>query len=140
VSHRDDAAFWACPHGQDARQGCVICYEESADPDPALPSWDVAVWFTSVQPIPVKALQDVHRHGRRFLLDKLSAPHIYLLTGHARAAGGGQAVAGVVGFLVHNRHVVDAFTVRDTRAVRLSPSPDVPPGERVWPSASRPLK
>jgi hypothetical protein len=133
VSYRDDAAFWACTHGQDARHGCVTCFEESASPDVELPMWDVAVWFTSDQPIPVKALQDVHRHGRRFLLDKLSAPHIYLLTGHARAERGAQAVAGVVGFLVHNRHVVDAFTVKDTRAVRLAPSPDVPSGERVWP-------
>ncbi|WP_214414716.1 hypothetical protein [Sphaerisporangium fuscum] len=133
MSHRDDTEFWACPHGRDARQGCVTCYEEAVDPDLALPLWDVAVWFTSERPIPVKALQDVHRHGRRFLLDKLSAPHIYLLTGHSHAAGGGQAVAGVVGFLVHNQHVVDEFVVRDTRAVRLSPPPNLSSGERVWP-------
>lgn len=133
MSYRDEAAFWACPHGHDARYGCVDCYEESADPDPDSPVWDVAVWFTSRRPIPIKALQDVHRHGRRFLLDKLSAPYIYLLTGQARAPHGGQAVAGVVGFLLHNRHVVDDFTVEETRAVRVAPSPDVPTGERVWP-------
>jgi hypothetical protein len=97
----------------------------------------VAVWFTSVQPIPVKVLQDVHRHGRRFLLDKLSAPQIYLLTGHAQAAGGGQAVAGVVGFLVQNRHVVEEFIVRDTRAVLLSPTQHVRSDERVWPGPRR---
>ncbi|WP_248961605.1 hypothetical protein [Sphaerisporangium perillae] len=133
MNHRDDAAFWACPHGHDARHGCVACYEESADPDLAAPLWEVAVWFTSRRPIPIKALKDVHRHGRRFLLDKLSAPYIYLLTGQARVEQGVQAVAGLVGFLVHNRHVVDDFAVQETRAVQLSPSPDTPSADRVWP-------
>ncbi|MFC4532592.1 hypothetical protein [Sphaerisporangium dianthi] len=133
MNHRDDAAFWACPHGHDARHGCVACYEESAEREPEVPLWDVAVWFTSRRPIPIKALKDVHRHGSRFLLDKLSAPYIYLLTGHAHAEQGVQAVAGLVGFLVHNRHVVDDFAVQETRAVRLFPSPDVPASDRVWP-------
>ncbi|RCG31348.1 hypothetical protein DQ384_11600 [Sphaerisporangium album] len=131
--HQDDAAYWACPHGYDARDGCVSCFEESADPDPDSITWDVAVWFNSRRPIPVKALQDVHRHGNRFNLDKLSAPQIYLLTGQARAARGAQAVAGLIGFLLHNRHVVDEFTVQETRAVQISPSPEVPARDRVWP-------
>ncbi|MEV6982893.1 hypothetical protein AB0M95_16750 [Sphaerisporangium sp. NPDC051017] len=131
--HPDDAAYWACPHGYDARAGCVTCFVESTDPDPEWVAWDVAVWFISRRPIPVKTLRDVHRHGSRFNLDKLSAPHIYLLTGRAHAALGAQAVAGLIGFLLHNRHVVDEFTVQETRAVRVSPPPDVPARDRVWP-------
>ncbi|MEU0519407.1 hypothetical protein [Streptosporangium sp. NPDC006007] len=129
MAHRSmphDAASWACPHGQDARRGCVACYQESVDPhpayqesvgpDPALPFWEVVAWFTSDRPIPIRTLQDVHHHGRRFALDQPSAPLVYLLTGQARARDGVQAVASVVGFLLHNRHVVADFTVTETRA------------------------
>lgn len=100
-----DAASWACPHGQDARRGCVACYERSVTPDPALPFWEVAAWFTTEQPIPIRTLQDVHHHGRRFALDQPSTPLVYLLTGHARAHDSVEALAGVIGFLLHNRHV-----------------------------------
>ncbi|GGK68646.1 hypothetical protein Sme01_13910 [Sphaerisporangium melleum] len=137
MNHRDDAAYWACPHGQDARLGCVACYEDSRDPESVAPLWEVAVWFFSERPLPIKALQDVHRHGSRFLLDKLSAPHIYLLTAHVRAGQGSQAVAGLVGFLVHNRHVVDEFTVQETRAVLLSPPAGTSAADRVWPRPDR---
>ncbi|WP_433246006.1 hypothetical protein ACQPYK_44475 [Streptosporangium sp. CA-135522] len=111
-----DADSWACPHGQDARRGCVVCYEESVNPDPALSFWEVAAWFTTDRPVPIRTLQDVHHHGRRFALDQPSTPLVYLLTGHARARDSIQAIAGVVGFLLHNRHVVADFTVTETRA------------------------
>jgi hypothetical protein len=114
-----DAASWACPHGADARRGCVACYEESVDPDPALPFWGVAAWFTSDRPIPIRTFHDIHRHGRRFAIDQPSTPLVYVLTGQAHAEHGVQALAGVVGFLLHNRHVVDAFTVTETRVARL---------------------
>ncbi|MET8334034.1 hypothetical protein ABZV14_29765 [Streptosporangium canum] len=116
-----DAASWACPHGQDARRGCVACYEESVSPDPALPFWEVAAWFTTERPIPIRTLQDVHHHGRRFALDQPSTPLVYLLTGHARAHSSVEAIAGVIGFLLHNRHVVANFTVTETRAAPQSP-------------------
>lgn len=47
-------------------------------------------------------------------------PLVYLLSGQTRAATSAEAVAGLVGFLLGNRHVVDAFTVTEIRAV----SPD----------------
>ncbi|GAA4229302.1 hypothetical protein FHR32_002069 [Streptosporangium album] len=115
-----DAASWACPHGQDARRGCVACYQESVDPDPALSCWEVAAWFTTERPVPIRTLQDVHHHGRRFALDQPSTPLVYLLTGHARARGSVQAVAGVIGFLLHNRHVVASFTVTEIRSTSQS--------------------
>ncbi|GAA3133344.1 hypothetical protein [Streptosporangium carneum] len=111
-----DAASWACPHGQDARRGCANCYEESVDPGLALPFWDALAWFTSERPIPIRTLQDAHNHSRRFALDQPSAPLVYLLSGETRARDGVQAVAGLVGFLLHNRHVVTDFTVTETRA------------------------
>lgn len=109
---------WTCPHGRHARHGCVACYQASADGDVTLPLWEVAVWFTSTGPIPIRALQDVHRHGRHFTLDQPSTPLIYLLSGQGRAALGAEAVAGVVGFLLQNRHIVQEFTVTEIRAVR----------------------
>jgi hypothetical protein len=115
-----DPSSWACPHGQDARRGCVACYEESTDADPELSFWEVVAWFTTDRPIPIRTLQDVHHHGRRFALDQPSTPLVYLLTGHARAEDSVQAIAGVVGFLLHNRHVVTSFTVTETRATRRS--------------------
>ncbi|MEZ0073302.1 hypothetical protein [Planotetraspora sp. GP83] len=114
------ADAWACPHGEDARRGCVACYEQSANPDPALPFWEVAAWFTTHRPIPIRTLQDVHHHGRRFSIDQPSTPLVYVLSGHARAGDGAEALAGVIGFLLHNRHVVADFTVTETRALRLS--------------------
>jgi hypothetical protein len=103
----------------DARQGCVACYEESVEPDLTLPFWKVVAWFTTGRPIPIRTLHDVHRHGRGFSIVQPATPLVYLLSGNARAGHGVQAVAGVVGFLLHNRHVVDDFTVTETRAARL---------------------
>jgi hypothetical protein len=114
---RADIAQWTCPHGQHAGNGCVICYHAAGEADPALPLWDVAVWFTSVRPIPIRALHDVHRHDRQFAIDQPSTPLVYLLSGQARAALGAEAVAGVVGFLVQNQHIVDEFVVTEVRAV-----------------------
>ncbi|GII77767.1 hypothetical protein Sru01_27490 [Sphaerisporangium rufum] len=130
---RDDAAYWACPHGYDARHGCAPCYQLSGDAEPTLPIWEVAVWFEAHSAIPVRTLKEVRRHGRNYLLDQLSATRVYLLTGHARAAGGAQAVAALVGFLRHDGHLVDGFTVRDFRAVRLDPPPGLPRPDRIWP-------
>jgi hypothetical protein len=112
-----DAVRWTCPHGLHAARGCVACYHASARDDPALPLWEVAVWFTSVRPMPIRALKDVRRHGGRFSLHQPSTPLVYLLSGQARAATGTEAVAGLVGFLVDNRHIDDAFTVTEIRAV-----------------------
>lgn len=112
-----DVAQWTCPHDRHAGLGCVTCYEATADADPTLPLWEVAAWFTTTGPIPIRALQDVHRHGRRFTLDQPSTPLVYLLSGHVRATLGVEAVAGVVGFLLQNRHVVQDFTVTEIRAV-----------------------
>ncbi|MEV0349912.1 hypothetical protein AB0H88_29400 [Nonomuraea sp. NPDC050680] len=114
---RADIAQWTCPHGQHAGHGCVTCYEVSADADPALPLWEVAVWFTSARPIPIRTLHDVHRHGRRFALDQPSTPLVYLLSGQIRAELGAEAVAGMVGFLLQNQHIVDEFIVTEIRAV-----------------------
>ncbi|GAA3693887.1 hypothetical protein GCM10022224_069240 [Nonomuraea antimicrobica] len=75
------------------------------------------MWFTSERPMPIRALKDVRRHGRHLALDQPSTPLVYLLSGQARAATGTEAVAGLVGFLLDNRHVVDAFTVTEIRAV-----------------------
>ncbi|MBN6051003.1 hypothetical protein JYK22_03565, partial [Nonomuraea sp. RK-328] len=110
--------LWTCPHGRHAGQGCVSCYQTTAEADPAWPVWEVAVWFTSPRPIPIRTLHDVHRHGSHFALDQPSTPLVFLLTGQARAARGVEAVAGLVGFLVQNPHVVDEFTVTEVRAVR----------------------
>ncbi|WP_449063714.1 hypothetical protein [Planomonospora algeriensis] len=115
----NDAASWICPHGQDARRGCVTCYEEASAPGSEVPSWEVAAWFTAPRPIPIRTLQDVHRHGRSFAIDQPSTPLVYLLTGRTAAPDSVQAVAGVVGFLLHNRHVVTGFTVTETRATLL---------------------
>ncbi|MGW3349263.1 hypothetical protein ACWDA3_38715 [Nonomuraea rubra] len=112
-----DVAQWTCPHGQHAGNGCVACYHASADVDPALPLWEVAAWFTTERPIPIRALQDVHRHDRGLTLAQPSTPLVYLLSARVRAALGAEAVAGVVGFLVQNRHIVDEFTVTEIRAV-----------------------
>lgn len=112
-----DILQWTCPHGRHAGLGCVDCYLTAADAEPALPLWEVAAWFTTTRPIPIRALQDVHRHGRRFTLDQPSTPLVYLLSGHARATSGAEAVAGVVGFLLQNAHIVDEFTVTEIRAV-----------------------
>ncbi|TMR08946.1 hypothetical protein ETD86_45570 [Nonomuraea turkmeniaca] len=112
-----DIVRWTCPHGQHAAQGCVTCYHDSAEADPALPLWEVAVWFTSARPMPIRVLKDVRRHGCSFSLDQPSTPLVYLLSGQARAATGTEAVAGIVGFLIDNRHIVDAFTVTEVRAV-----------------------
>lgn len=114
-----DLAQWTCPHGQHAGHGCVTCYDATAEAeaDPELPLWEVAAWFTTKRPIPIRALQDVHRHGRRFALDQPSTPLVYLLSGQVRATLGVEAVAGVVGFLLQNRHIVDDFTVTEIRAV-----------------------
>ncbi|PZG34461.1 hypothetical protein C1I98_27990 [Spongiactinospora gelatinilytica] len=112
-----DVLRWTCPHDRLAGRGCVTCYQASADADPALPLWDVAVWFTIPGPIPIRALQDVHRHGRRFTLDQPSTPLIYLLSGQTRAGSGAEAVAGVAGFLLQNRHIVQEFTVTEIRAI-----------------------
>ncbi|MEV0199778.1 hypothetical protein [Nonomuraea sp. NPDC050691] len=112
-----EADRWTCPHGRHAGQGCVTCYEAAAEADAALPVWEVAVWFTSARPIPIRALHDVHRHGHHFALDQPSTPLIFLLTGQVRAAQGVEAVAGLVGFLVQNRHIVDEFIVTEFRAV-----------------------
>ncbi|NUO97222.1 MAG: hypothetical protein HOW71_27150 [Nonomuraea sp.] len=108
---------WTCPHGQHAGHGCVACYSASADPDPALPVWEVAAWFTTARPIPIRALQDIHRYGRGFALTQPSTPLVYVLSGQMRAAAAAEAVAGVVGFLLQNRHVVDDFVVTEIRAV-----------------------
>jgi hypothetical protein len=112
-----DIARWTCPHGRHAGDGCVTCYHASASDDPALPLWEVAAWFISARPMPIRALHDVHRHGRRFALDQPSTPLVFLLSGQVRAATGTEAVAGLVGFLVDNRHIVDDFTVTEIRAV-----------------------
>lgn len=112
-----DAIHWTCPHGRHAGKGCVACYEASTDADPALPLWRIAVWFTSERPMPIRVLKDVRRHGRNFALDQPSTPLVYLLSGQARAATSAEAIAGLVGFLVGNRHIVDAFTVTEIRAV-----------------------
>ena len=79
--------------------------------------WRIAVWFTSERPVPIRVLKDVRRHGRRFALDQPSTPLVYLLSGQSRAATGTEAIAGLVGFLLDNRHIVDAFTVTEIRAV-----------------------
>ncbi|MEU7000110.1 hypothetical protein [Nonomuraea sp. NPDC046570] len=114
---RADVVQWTCPHGQHAGQGCVTCYHASAEADPALPLWEVAAWFTTARPIPIRALQDIHRHDRGFALTQPSTPLVYLLSGQVRATLGAEAVAGVVGFLLQNRHIVDEFTVTEIRAV-----------------------
>jgi hypothetical protein len=114
---RADIAHWTCPHGRHAGHGCVACYDSSAAADPALPLWEVAVWFTSTRPVPIRVLHDVHRHGRNFAIDQPSTPLVYLLTGQVRAALGSEAVAGVVGYLVQNQHIVDEFVVTEIRAV-----------------------
>ncbi|MGN9844414.1 hypothetical protein ACTMTI_40440 [Nonomuraea sp. H19] len=116
---RADIAQWTCPHGQHAGHGCVTCYHATAEAeaDPALPLWEVAVWFTSARPVPIRALHDVHRHGRQFAIDQPSTPLVYLLSGQVRAALGVEAVAGVVGYLVQNQHIVDEFVVTEIRAV-----------------------
>ncbi|MEV4179347.1 MULTISPECIES: hypothetical protein [unclassified Nonomuraea] len=95
----------------------MTCYEAAADADPALPLWEVAVWFTSPRAIPIKVLHDVHRHGRHFAIDQPSTPLVFLLTGQAPAANGVEAVAGLVGFLLRNRHIIDDFTVTEVRAI-----------------------
>jgi hypothetical protein len=112
-----DVVQWTCPHGQHAGYGCVTCYDASAEADPEYPLWEVAAWFTTARPIPIRALHDVHRHGRRFALDQPSTPLVYLLTGQVRAVLAAEAVAGVVGFLLQNQHIVDKFTVTEIRAV-----------------------
>jgi hypothetical protein len=114
---RADVVQWTCPHGQHAGNGCVTCYYISAEADPALPLWEVAAWFTTVRPIPIRALQDVHRHDRGLALTQPSTPLVYLLSGQVRATLGAEAVAGVVGFLLQNQHIVDEFTVTEIRAV-----------------------
>ncbi|MET8866598.1 hypothetical protein ABZW11_26975 [Nonomuraea sp. NPDC004580] len=111
------AAQWVCPHGKSAAQGCVTCYDDSSEAGSAAPVWELAVWFTSERPMPIAALKDVRRHGGRFALDQPSTPLVYLLSGQVRAATAAQAVAGLVGFLLANRHVVDAFVVTEMRAV-----------------------
>lgn len=111
-----DVVKWTCPHGQHAGNGCITCYDASAAADPELPLWEVSAWFTTTRPIPIRALQDVHRHGRRFALDQPSTPLVYILSGHVRAALSAEAVAGVVGFLLQNRHIVDDFTMTEIRA------------------------
>ncbi|MFG3437659.1 hypothetical protein ACGF0J_10490 [Nonomuraea sp. NPDC047897] len=58
----------------------------------------------------------MHRHDRDLALTQPSTPLVYLLSAQVRAALGAEAVAGVVGFLVQNRHIVDAFTVTEIRA------------------------
>ncbi|GAA0419088.1 hypothetical protein Acor_28730 [Acrocarpospora corrugata] len=108
---------WTCPHAQHARHGCVTCYQASADADPELPLWEVAVWFTTTRPIPIRALQDVHRHGRRFTLDQPSTPLVYILSGQVRTGLAAEAVAGMVGFMLQNRHIVEEFNVTEIRAV-----------------------
>ncbi|MEV0384907.1 hypothetical protein [Nonomuraea sp. NPDC050643] len=110
-------AQWTCPHGRHAGQGCVPCYHASADADSALPLWEVAAWFTTMRPIPIRALQDIHRHDRNFALTQPSTPLVYLLSGQVRAAAAAEAVAGVIGFLLQNRHIVDEFVVTEIRAV-----------------------
>ncbi|WP_327587524.1 hypothetical protein OHA25_11325 [Nonomuraea sp. NBC_00507] len=112
-----DVVRWTCPHGLHAGQGCVACYRASTEADPALPLWEVAVWFTSTRPMPIRALKDVRRHGCSFSLDQPSTPLVYLLSGQARAATGTEAVAGLVGFLIDNRHIANTFTVTEVRAV-----------------------
>ncbi|MFI9560384.1 hypothetical protein [Nonomuraea endophytica] len=113
---RAEAARWTCPHGRHAGRGCVTCYEDSAEDDQALHLWEVAAWFTTARPIPIKTLQDIHRHGRGFGLTQPSTPLVYLLSGQVRAALAAQAVAAVIGFLLQNRHVVEAFHVTEIRA------------------------
>ncbi|MFI6818379.1 hypothetical protein ACIBG7_38700 [Nonomuraea sp. NPDC050328] len=121
VNSRDrslaDVAHWTCPHGEHAGNGCVACYHASASPDPALPAWEVAAWFTTERSVPIRALQDVHRHDRNYVLTQPSTPLVYLLSANVRAASATEAVAGVVGFLVQNEHIDDAFTVTEIRAV-----------------------
>ncbi|WP_433443730.1 hypothetical protein [Nonomuraea sp. CA-141351] len=95
----------------------MTCYRSAADADPVLPLWEVAVWFISPRPIPIKVLHDIHRHGRNFALGQPSTPLVFLLTGQARAAQGVEAVAGLVGFLLQSLHAVDDFTVTEVRAV-----------------------
>ncbi|TYB64777.1 hypothetical protein FXF51_20185 [Nonomuraea sp. PA05] len=112
-----DAAPWICPHGSHAGNGCVACYHAFSQADPALPTWTIAVWFTSERPVPIRVLKDVRRHGDRFALDQPSTPLVYLLSGQSRAATGTEAIAGLVGFLLDNRNIVDAFTVTEIRAV-----------------------
>ncbi|MFC5828331.1 hypothetical protein [Nonomuraea insulae] len=108
---------WTCPHEKHVSQGCVTCYGSAADADPALPLWDVAVWFTSPRPIPIRVLHAIHRHGRNFALDQPSTPLVFLLTGQARAAQGVEAVAGMVGFLLQSLATIHDFTVTEVRAV-----------------------
>jgi hypothetical protein len=72
---------------------------------------------TTPRPKPIRALQDVHRHDRSFALTQPSTPLVYLLSAQVRAALAAEAVAGVVGFLLQNRHVVAEFTVTEIRAV-----------------------
>ncbi|WP_344477460.1 hypothetical protein [Nonomuraea monospora] len=67
--------------------------------------------------MPIRVLKDVRRHGHRFALDQPSTPLVYLLSGQSRAATGTEAIAGLVGFLLDNRNIVDAFTVTEIRAV-----------------------
>ncbi|MEU1388903.1 MULTISPECIES: hypothetical protein [unclassified Nonomuraea] len=74
------------------------------------------MWFTTERPIPIRALQDVHRHDRDLTLTQPATPLVYLLSARVGAALGAEAVAGVVGFLVQNRHIVDEFTVTEIRA------------------------
>lgn len=114
---RAEMIEWTCPHGRHASHGCVSCYDATAEADPALPLWEVAAWFTTARPIPIRALQDVHRHGRRFALDQPSTPLVYLMSGQVRATLGAEAVAAVLGFLLQNQHIVDEFTVTEIRAV-----------------------
>lgn len=114
-----EPASWTCPHARDARSGCAACYQDSVDPDPALPMWQVAAWFTAIRPIPVKIIRDIRRHGRHFTLAQPSASLFYLLTGHAPARDAAQAIAGLIGFLLHSGYPADVFTVTDTRAVPL---------------------
>ncbi|MDF5755097.1 hypothetical protein [Spongiactinospora sp. TRM90649] len=111
-----DAAKWTCPHDRHAQHGCVSCYQASTYADSALPQWNVSVWFTITKPIPIRALQDVYRHDRCFSLDQPSTPLVYLLSGRVRAGSGTEAAAGVAGFLLQNRHIVQEFTVTEIRA------------------------
>ncbi|MEU9836871.1 hypothetical protein AB0D67_35485 [Streptosporangium sp. NPDC048047] len=120
-----DFASWSCPHGQDARQGCAACYAESATPGAGPPVWEVVAWFTTEQPLPIRTLQDVHHHGRQFSIDQPSTPLVYLLTGRTSARDSVQAVASVLGFLLHERYTVDGFTATE---IRVAPLPAADPG------------